>query len=53
MKPDNNTVIYPDNKTYGEANLNYFEFLRTSYIDSQKSFESRLQWQEWISLNKN
>jgi len=53
MKPDDNTIIYPENETIGAKTLNYFQFLQTSYIDSQKSFEACLGWTEWVKLNQN
>jgi hypothetical protein len=53
MKADDKALIYPENKTYGLQALNYFQFLQTSYIDSQPTFESRINWLEWVKLHGN
>jgi len=53
MKPNSNTVIYPEIQNTEKMALNYYDFIRTSYIDSITTFESRLDWQEWVILNQN
>jgi len=53
MIADDNAIIYPENETIGTKTLNYFQFLQTSYIDSQVSFEAHLGWIEWVKLNQN
>jgi hypothetical protein len=53
MRADDNAVIYPEIQNTELMALNYYDFIRTSYIDNARNFETRLDWQEWVNLNRN